>query len=462
MLHLDDTIAAISTPPGEGGIGVVRLSGPQALEIAGRLFHPSKPGRLDEVPSHTLHHRILVYQNQVLDEALVAVMRAPHSYTREDVVELQVHGSPVVVRQILEATLACGARAAEPGEFTQRAFLNGRLNLDQSQAVLDLIQAKTQLSARYAMDRLEGKFSQPLKALSERLSDLLAGVGVGMDYPDYEEDALPRAVLVDGLKQAVVAVRQVLARARDGRILREGYAIAIVGKPNVGKSTLLNALLNSNRALVTPVAGTTRDTLEEFVEIRGVPFRLVDTAGLRHSPDEVERLGMQRTRAAVDRADLVLVVLDLMRPLSREDRDVLEYVGSKPNLVLLNKCDVVEQVVWQKVCEALSLTPETSLPISAHTGLGLETLKERLVRRVWGGTLPKHETVFFLDLREKDLLQRALKLLQQASQTAAAAGTLDLIAIEVQEALEVLGELTGESASEAVIERIFAKFCVGK
>lgn len=458
---MEDTIAAIATPPGEGGIGIVRLSGPASISIAAQLFAPSRAVRLEQVPSHTLHHGRLVHQGVALDEVLVAVMRRPHSYTCEDVVEVQAHGSPVVLRSILEAALACGARMARPGEFTQRAYLNSRLSLDQAQAVLELIQAKTALSAAYAVDRLEGKFTQPLQQVRERLIELLAGVGVGLDYPEYQEDALPRVALEASLASALVQVESVLARGKDGRILRQGYTIAIVGRPNVGKSTLLNALLQADRALVTPVPGTTRDTLEELLEIGGVPFRLVDTAGLRDSNDEVERLGMERTRAALSRADVALVLVDLSLPITDEDGAILELLQDKAHFVLFNKADLPFVTSPSSATGALRLDPAHTLVISAHTGAGVEQLKAALVRRVWGG-LPAHEDVFLLDARERNLLERTKALLEHAHSTARAHGTLDLVAAEVQDALEALGELTGESAGEAVIERIFSKFCVGK
>lgn len=462
MRHLEDTIAAIATPPGEGGIGIIRLSGPNSVAIAEKLFRSAQLVELNQAQSHRLYYGHLMEKNEVLDEVLLTVMRSPNSYTGEDVVEIQGHGSPVVLRTTLDVLLKHGARSAEPGEFTQRAFLNGRLNLDQSQAVLDVIQAKTQLSAHYALDRLQGKFSQPLQQVRDQLTELLAGVGVGIDYPEYEEDAIPRSDLESGLKSALDTVNQVLDRAKDGRILKEGYVIAIVGRPNVGKSTLLNALLQTNRALVTPVAGTTRDTLEEFVEIQGIPFRLIDTAGLHTSDDAVEQLGMARTRSAMDNSDLVLVMMDSSQGISEEDQAILNQAKAHEHLVVLNKMDLSNHSESETFAEKLQLDSEILLNISAETGENLDALKQTLARLVWGGSLAKHEDVFFLDLREKDLLRRGQQLLQQAWDTVSVSGTLDLVAIEIQEALEVFGELTGETASEAVIERIFAKFCVGK
>ncbi len=462
MLHLDDTIAAIATPPGEGGIGIIRLSGPDAVSIAAKLFQPTQSIDLQTAESHRLYYGHMVVDGETLDEVLLAIMRAPHSYTHEDVVEIQGHGSPVILRTILDALLQSGARSAEPGEFTQRAFLNGRLSLDQSQAVLDVIQAKTQLSAHYALDRLQGKFSQPLHQVRDQLTELLAGVGVGIDYPEYEDDAIPQSALIDGLQSSLTTVNQLLEHAKDGRLLKEGYSIAIVGRPNVGKSTLLNALLQTNRALVTAMAGTTRDTLEEFVDIQGIPFRLIDTAGLHESRDEVEQLGMERTQEALANADLVLVILDMSQAINEQDQAILQQVLSQEHLIVLNKLDLCDQHQIETISTQLQLDTQKIIGLSAETGENLETLKDTLVKKVWGGELSKHEDIFFLDLREKELLRRGQHLLQQAWDTVSASGTLDLVAIEIQEALEVFGELTGESASEAVIERIFAKFCVGK
>jgi len=462
MFHLDDTIAAIATPPGEGGIGIIRLSGPGAVTIAEKLFRPSQSLDLHKAESHRLYYGHIVADENTLDEVMLAIMRAPHSYTHEDVVEIQGHGSPIIMRTILDELLKHGARPAEPGEFTQRAFLNGRLSLDQSQAVLDVIQAKTQLSAHYALDRLQGKFTQPLHEVRDQLTELLAGIGVGIDYPEYEDDAIPQSELISGLQSSLTTVNQILEHAKDGRLLKEGYAIAIVGRPNVGKSTLLNALLQTNRALVTSVAGTTRDTLEEFVDIQGVPFRLIDTAGLHKSQDEVEQLGMERTQAALGNADLVLVLLDMSQPISEQDQAILQQANSQEHLIVLNKLDLSDLSQVEVISKELELDAEKTISLSAETGKHLEQLKDKLVQMVWGGELSKHEDVFFLDLREKELLRRGQQLLQQAWDTVSASGTLDLVAIEIQDALEVFGELTGESASEAIIERIFAKFCVGK
>jgi len=454
MVHLDDTIAAIATPLGTGGIGVVRLSGPRAVSIAAALFQPARSVTLDEVPSHTLHYGRLVFEGRTLDEVLVAVMRQPHSFTREDVVELQTHGSPVALRSVLEAVVASGARHAEPGEFTRRAFTNGRLSLDQAQAVLDVIQAKTPLGARSALERLEGKFSRTVARLRDELTGLLAAIGVGMDYPEYEQDALPRSTLSAQLERALDALEDVLRHSHDGRLVRRGFRLAIVGRPNVGKSTLLNALLATDRALVSPEAGTTRDTLEEVLSLEGVPFCLVDTAGLHAGGDALERLGMERTHATLREADLALVVLDASAPENDEDAALLAELADQPRLVLLNKVDRVR-------VERAKLNHET-LAISARTGQGLDALKQRLVSWAWGGHSPRGEGLLFLDVREKDMLLRAQSALERALRAQAQGNTLDLVAAEVQQALEALGELSGQDASEAVIERIFAQFCVGK
>ena len=459
-----DTIAAISTPLGEGGIGIVRLSGPLAVEIVDGIFHSPKGIRLKEVPSHTIHHGFIVDPNDGthIDEVLVSVMRAPRSYTREDVVEINCHGGIVPLRRVLELVLSQGARAAEPGEFTKRAFLSGRISIDQAEAVLDIIRAKTDLGLELSMERLEGRLSRPIKGLRMKLLDLLAGIEVGLDFPDYEEEALPRERLQTEIAEALHQVEHLLHHGRDGRLIREGLAVAIIGRPNVGKSTLLNALLRENRAIVTPVPGTTRDRIEEWVELKGIPFKLIDTAGVREAGDEVERLGVERALEAAEGADLVLLVLDLGEPLAPEDRAIARRLREKRTILVLNKLDLGQNFTAEEAAQALEVELEAAVEISAARGDGLEELKERLIELVWEGQLEPREGLFLLNIRERDLLQRAQEVLKRALADVEAGVTLDLLAVDLEEALEILGELTGENLSEEVIDRIFSDFCVGK
>ena len=462
----EDTIAAISTPLGEGGIGIVRLSGPQAVEIVDRLFRSPRGISLREVPTHTIHYGFIVdpESGAEVDEVLVSVMRAPRTYTREDVVEINCHGGIVPLRRVLELVLAQGARAAQPGEFTKRAFLNGRITIDQAEAVLDIVRAKTELGLEFSLQRLKGRFSEPIRRLKARVLDLLAGIEVGIDFPDYEEEALPRARLLEELREVLEQIDYFLEHGRDGRIVREGLTVVLLGRPNVGKSTLLNKLLQEERAIVTPVPGTTRDRIEEWVELEGIPFKLIDTAGVRRATDEVEQIGVERARAAAEEADLILFLVDASAPLTAEDRETAAWVRElkKKNFLLLNKVDLPRVLVPKEAVEELNLVPEAVLEIAAATGAGLDELKRRLVELVWSGGMEHREDVFLLNVREKDLLQRARDALQRAVADAEAGMTLDLLAVDLEEVAEILGELTGENLSEEVVDRIFANFCVGK
>jgi tRNA modification GTPase len=314
-----DTIAAISTPLGEGGIGIVRLSGDRAIEIADEIFSSPKGIPLRSVPSHTIHYGFIKDNNIKIDEVLVSVMRAPKSYTREDIVEINCHGGMVPLRKVLELVLAKGARLAEPGEFTKRAFLNGRISIDQAEAVCDIIRAKTELSLSSALGRLEGRFSKPISEMKERLLDIMARIEVAIDFPDYEEETITKEELNKVLREVSDKIGYFLKYGKDGRIIHEGLKVAIIGKPNVGKSTLLNSLLQESRVIVTPIPGTTRDLIKEELEIEGIPFRVIDTAGLRHPKDVVEQIGVERSLEAAKGADLILFVVDISKPLTKED-----------------------------------------------------------------------------------------------------------------------------------------------
>jgi len=458
----EDTIAAISTPLGEGGIGIVRLSGRRAIEIVDRIFISPHGISLRNVPSHTIHYGFIQNEGMKIDEVLVSVMRAPKTYTREDVVEINCHGGIVPLRKVLELVLEKGARYAQPGEFTKRAFLNGRLSLDQAEAVLDIIRSKTELSLQFNLERLLGKFSKPIKELKEQLIDILARIEVAIDFPDYEEETLNREELAESLIEFSNLLEYFLERGKDGKIFKEGLAVAIIGKPNVGKSTLLNELLQENRAIVTPIPGTTRDIIEEELEIKGVPFRIIDTAGLRQSIDEIERISIERTLAAAERADLILFMIDASAPLTEEDLAIAKCIKNKRSLLLLNKVDLGKSFSKGEAAVKLGYSEENALEIAAKYSLGLEDLKEKMVELVWGGKLQQKEDVFLLNVREKDLLQRAQISLQEALTALKNGATWDLLAIDLKEALNTLGELTGENLTEEVIDRIFANFCIGK
>lgn len=449
-----DTIAAISTPMGEGGIGIVRMSGPDAISIVDPIFEAATGDPLHASPSHRLHYGRIVVDGHPVDEALVSVMRAPRTYTREDIVEVNCHGGIVATRAILDAILAGGARLAERGEFTKRAFLNGRISLDQAKAVLDIVRAKTALGLEAAVDRLGGRFSEAIREVRESLREILAELEVQIDFPDVDVETEEIGSRVAALSRRV---SDLLVRAESGRVLREGLTVAIVGRPNVGKSTLLNALLAEDRAIVTSIPGTTRDTVEEEAAIGGIPVRLIDTAGMRPPGDPVEAEGVRRTEQAVKRADLLLLMLDSSEPLAEEDRRLVGKDWGIPVILILNKIDLPSRVddvpngPWRE-----------SLRISARDGRNLEELRTTLLDLLLGGRVPARNSVLLLDQWERDLLRRIGEGLANASAVLEDARSADMVAEELRAAYRTAGELQGIDVAESILDTVFARFCVGK
>ena len=449
----DDTIAAISTPIGEGGIGIVRVSGPEAISIVDPIFAAASGELLDSSASHCLHYGKIIDDDHVVDEVLVAVMRAPRTYTREDTVEVNCHGGILAARAILDAILARGARLAERGEFTKRAFLNGRISLDQAKAVLDVVRARTALGLEAAVDRLGGRFSEAIAEIRRRLAEVLADLEIEIDYPDLDVETEAIGTRVIGLSRRVF---DLLTRAEEGRVVREGLTVAIVGRPNVGKSTLLNALLAEERAIVTPIPGTTRDTVEEEAAIGGVPVRLIDTAGLREPGDLVEAAGVRRTEQAVGRADLVLLVLDSSEPSTDEDQHLLDKEWGVPLLLVMNKIDLKAQF------GELEDGGRTVVRVAAREGLNLEALRATLLDLLLSGRIPARNSVLLLDQWERDLLRRVGNRLSAASDALNAGRTPDMVAEELRAAYETAGELQGVDVAESILDVVFARFCVGK
>jgi tRNA modification GTPase len=445
-----DTIAAISTPPGEGGIGVIRLSGPDAVAIARRLFRPA----FDPAP-YRLHYGHVVDETGVVDEVLLSVMRAPRSYTREDVVEISAHGGPVPLRRILALVLAAGARLARPGEFTERAFLNGRIDLTQAEAVLDTIRARTDAGLRAAQAALGGALGGRVRALRGRLVALLASLEAAIDYADEDLTFLAPAEIADELESIAADLTDLVASHDRGKLLREGAATVIIGRPNTGKSSLLNALLGEARAIVTDVPGTTRDVIEEQIDLHGVPLRLVDTAGIRHTEDAVERIGVARSRAALEGADLVLLVLDASAPLTPEDAALLAEVRARPAIAVLNKADL------PAVLTPAEIAGVPTVALSALTGAGLSDLHDAFARLLFGGAVAA-EAPALANLRQRDAAMRAADAVRHTLATVAAGGSEELIAVDVMAAAAALADITGDDIREQVIHDLFARFCVGK
>jgi len=452
-----DTICAVSTPPGAGGIGIIRVSGVMAIEIALKIFKPRHDKNLMTVPSHTLlyGHVVDPASGETVDEALLSVMRALATYTREDVVELNCHGGMMPLWRTLGLLISAGARQAEPGEFTKRAFLNGRIDLAQAEAVMDIITAKTDLALRAANEQLQGGLSGEIAALRDRLLSLVAAVEAGIDFPEEDIETGTGQPLADEAGGVLVAVDSLLAGYAYGRILRDGFATAIVGKPNVGKSSLLNALLKQNRAIVTEVPGTTRDVLEEYLNIAGVPLKILDTAGIRHSHDIVEQEGVRRSIGAIESADMVLFVLDGSQPFTAEDRRVMEELRGKHVIAIINKADLPRKL-------GQLTEPETQVFISCRTGEGLDGLKSAIADQVKQGTIDSREHVWAVNQRHTTALEQAKESLQKALESITSGLSPEFISLDLRGALDSLGLIIGATYTEDILERIFNDFCIGK
>jgi tRNA modification GTPase len=471
---LADTICAIATPAGQGGIGIVRLSGPQALAIATQVVRLRSSDSLSSVSSHTLHLADLVIPalgrhdevsavrnrlpiSGLIDEALVVYMKAPRSFTAEDVVEIQSHGGMLVLEMVCRVCMESGARMAEPGEFTKRAFLNGRLDLSQAEAVLDTIRATSSAGLKIAQRQLRGDLAQEIEQARASLLTVLAHVEAGIDFVDEDISFLQQDELVRIVRKACAVVQKLEATAQDGRILKEGARVVILGRPNVGKSSLLNRLLKEERAIVTAIPGTTRDVIEESINVNGVMIHLADTAGMRETDDIVEREGIKRARAAQDDADLLLVVVDGSVPLTNDDRELLNSVRDRKHLVLLNKADLAETVERDP-----ALTDRLVYIISAKTGMGIEVVKSALLAQLVSGGFEAGESLMVTNARHRDALRRASASLGQALESVRGGMAGELISIDVRAAADALGEITGAITTDEILGRIFSEFCVGK
>ncbi|WP_427910796.1 tRNA uridine-5-carboxymethylaminomethyl(34) synthesis GTPase MnmE [Pediococcus parvulus] len=455
-----DTIAAISTPPGEGGISIVRVSGNTALDVAEKIF---KGKDLHTVKSHTINYGHIVNPKtkHTVDEVMVSVMLAPKTYTCEDVVEINCHGGIVPTNDILQLLLSNGARMAKPGEFTERAFLNGRVDLSQAEAVMDLIRAKTDRSMKVALNQLDGDLSHLIKNLRQDILDVLAQVEVNIDYPEYDDvETMTSKLLREKAVEVKAQIKQLLQTAQEGKILRDGLATAIVGHPNVGKSSLLNRMLHEDKAIVTDVAGTTRDVLEEYVNVRGVPLKLVDTAGIRETNDKVEKIGVERSRKAIKTADLVLLVLDSSNPLSDEDRQLIKVTDEAKRIIVLNKTDLPMQLDTD---ELFNLVPEDQvIRTSATEGVGLDDLKEKISKLFFGGIESNQNSVIVTNARHIGLLNQAEEALDSVLQGLKDGMPVDLVQIDMTRCWEFLGEITGDSYQDELLDQLFSQFCLGK
>lgn len=455
---MDDTIVAISTPIGTGGIGIVRLSGRDAVEIVSTIFK----GRSDlrTAPSHTIHYGFIGDESSgMVDEVLVTIMRAPKTYTREDVVEINCHGGIVPLRKIMKMVMDAGARMAQPGEFTKRAFLNGRIDLAQAEAVLGIVQAKTEASLRLALNQLEGGLSREIRKLIGSLIDVLAWIEANIDFVEDEIDPLD----MDGLLREILRIKwkidQLLETARQGSLMREGIRTVLLGRPNVGKSTILNLLLGRNRSIVTDVPGTTRDTIEEVVDIDGIPLLMIDTAGVRDTDEVVELEGVRRTLATIDLADLILLVLDASEPLTKDDKRLINEVlkRDKEAIFLLNKIDLPIMIKPEELIQDRPI-----VRISALKGEGVGEMKEMIKGIFFNGKIPMGESVIITHERHKRFLLQASTGLCRAVDAIKRDETIDVVALDIREAIDSLSGIIGERVDEEILDTIFSRFCIGK
>ncbi|HGZ8042126.1 TPA: tRNA uridine-5-carboxymethylaminomethyl(34) synthesis GTPase MnmE [Staphylococcus aureus] len=456
-----DTITSISTPMGEGAIGIVRLSGPQAVEIADKLYKGKH--LLNDVPSHTINygHIIDPESKEVVEEVMVSVLRAPKTFTREDIIEINCHGGILTINRVLELTMTYGARMAEPGEFTKRAFLNGRIDLSQAEAVMDFIRSKTDRASKVAMNQIEGRLSDLIKKQRQSILEILAQVEVNIDYPEYDdvEDATTE-FLLEQSKEIKQEINRLLDTGAQGKIMREGLSTVIVGKPNVGKSSMLNNLIQDNKAIVTEVAGTTRDVLEEYVNVRGVPLRLVDTAGIRETEDIVEKIGVERSRKALSQADLILFVLNNNEALTQEDYTLYEVVKNEDVIVIVNKMDLEQNIDINEVKDMIGDTP--LIQTSMLKQEGIDELEIQIRDLFFGGEVQNQDMTYVSNSRHISLLKQARQTIQDAIDAAESGVPMDMVQIDLTRTWEILGEIIGDTASDELIDQLFSQFCLGK
>lgn len=455
-----DTICGIATAQGEGGIAIIRVSGSKSLDIVGKIFQGKNKFDINTMKTYTMKYGniIDISSGEVIDEVIISYMKGPRSFTAEDVVEINCHGGVVSTNRVLEEVIKSGARIAEPGEFTKRAFLNGRIDLSQAEAVMDIITAKTDLAMKSAVMQSEGLLSREINRLRKYLLDVLALIEYDVDFTedDEEPDETVPIRVSESLEIAILEMKKLINGANEGKIIREGLKVTIIGKPNVGKSSLMNALLQEKRAIVTDIPGTTRDVIEEYINLGGIPVKITDTAGIRKTEDVVERIGVERSKEKLEEADLVILMLDTSRPLEEEDREIIESIKNKKVIVLLNKVDLERKIDLDELKHL-----DNFIEISAMTGFGLEDLKNKIKDLFFNGEVD-NESLIITNSRHKQALYRALENCENAQNRLKMNEFLDLISIYVTSGLRALGEITGSELEEDLVNKIFSEFCVGK
>jgi tRNA modification GTPase len=456
-----DTICAIATPIGEGGVAIIRISGENALDIASRVFNPKNDYDIKKMKTYTMKYGNIMdlEKKEIIDEVILSYMKAPSSYTGENVVEINCHGGVVSTNSVLNEIIKAGARLAEPGEFTKRAFLNGRIDLSQAEAVMDIITAKTELSMKSAMMQRNGALSREIEELRKYLLNVLALIEYAVDFTEDDEDVIDDNLISqvkEGIEKTNLKIKNLLSNADEGKIIRDGLNIVIVGKPNVGKSSLLNALLKEKRAIVTDVPGTTRDVIEEYVNLDGIPIRITDTAGIRETEDIVERIGVEKSKEKIEEADLIILMLDTSREIDEEDKAIIDKIKDRKYIVLLNKIDL-EMKISQEIISDFN----NKIDVSAKTGKGLDDLKDMIKDLFFNGEI-NSESLIVSNTRHKQALYRAMENCETAIGRVNANEYLDLISIYITAAMKALGEITGNELEEDLLNKIFSEFCVGK
>lgn len=455
-----DTIAAISTPMGEGAIAIVRMSGPDAIKIANTIF---KGKDIQETESHTIHYGFIVdpEKNEKVEEVMISVMKAPRTFTREDIVEINCHGGLVSVNRVLQLVLKQGVRLAEPGEFTKRAFLNGRIDLSQAEAVMDLIRAKTDRAMNLAIGQMEGKLSKLVRQLRQTILETLAHVEVNIDYPEYDDvEEMTHKLLKEKATYIDNEIEKLLETSKQGKILREGLSTVIIGRPNVGKSSLLNSLVHENKAIVTDIPGTTRDVIEEYVNVRGVPLRLVDTAGIRETEDIVEKIGVERSRQVLKEADLILLVLNNADDLTGEDKRLFEAVQGMDVIVIINKIDLPTKINVEQVLELAKDYPIISTSLKEESGI--DQLEDAISDLFFKGQIEAADITYVSNSRHIALLSQAKNSIEEVISGIESGIPIDMVQIDFTRAWEILGEIIGDTVHESLIDQLFSQFCLGK
>jgi tRNA modification GTPase len=455
-----DTIAAIATALGESGISIVRVSGENSLKIVNTMFKGKNNRELLDMKAYTMRYGFIVEREtgELLDEVLVSFMKAPRSYTAENTVEINCHGGILAAKKVLEEVIKSGARMAEPGEFTKRAFLNGRIDLSQAEAVIDIINSKTEISMKAAVEQSKGRVSQEINSLREELLETIASIEATVDYPEADLEEITSSEVSKKLNRILEKINFMLSTAEEGKIIREGLNIVIVGKPNVGKSSLLNALIMENRAIVTDVPGTTRDVIEEYMNIDGIPVKIIDTAGIRKTDDLVEKIGVERSKERIDNSDLIIFMLDSSKKLDEEDREIINYINKKKYIILLNKTDLGDKIDLDDACMVNS---KFIIKTSIKHGLGLDKVKTCIKDLFFKGEI-KSKDIFITNMRHKEGLILAKKSCIEALKALKNTSAIDLASIDMRNAWAELGKITGDTLEENIIDKIFSQFCLGK